>query len=194
MTTEPLSAATTTTLADGRRVLIRPLAEDDEPALTAFGAALRPDDWRYLDLDLQNPAAVARLVMAHAATNWRQLVAVLDEEIVGYANVRLLPGWKSHVGDIHLVVGDAVRGQRLGSLLAEAVVAAGRDLGVAKLVLEMLAEQSAGRTIFERLGFSAEGLLVRHARDGEGRAHDLVLISLLLDDPEAAGGGPSAQA
>jgi len=167
-------------LSDGRVVVVRALAEQDGPALTDFGTALRADDWRYLDLDLQNPATAQRLVTAHAATNWRQIVAVVEDRVVGYANVRLLPGWKSHVGDIHLVVDESVRGRGLGLILAEATVGAGKELGVAKLMLEMITEQAAGRKIFERLGFRAEGTLVRHARDDLGVEHDLLLLGLLL--------------
>ncbi len=159
------TAAAKPSLANGDMVTVRPLAESDEPALAEFGASLSRDDWRYLDLDLQNPATVARLVTAHAAGNWRQIVAVLDGRVVGYATVRQLPGWKSHVGDIHLVVGDDVRGMGVGSRLADAILGCSRDLGVEKVMLEMLAEQAAGRAIFEHRGFELEGTLRRHARD-----------------------------
>ncbi len=174
------TAAAELPLPGGPSVTVRPLAEHDEPALAAFGASLSRDDWRYLDLDLQNPATVARLVTAHAAANWRQVVAVAGEEVVGYATVRQLPGWKSHVGDIHLVVSDTVRGQGVGALLADAILHCSRDLGVEKVMLEMLAEQAAGRAIFERRGFALEGTLHGQARDESGAKHDLLLFGLAL--------------
>ena len=73
-------------------VTVRPLAEDDGDALAAFGSALPEDDWLYLDMDLQSQQTVERLVRAHEATNWRQIVAVIGDEVVGYANVRGLAG------------------------------------------------------------------------------------------------------
>ncbi|GAC1653032.1 MAG: hypothetical protein NVS4B8_28350 [Herpetosiphon sp.] len=46
--------------------------------------------------------------------------------------------------------------------------------------MEMLTEQSAGRTIFERLGFELEGTLKRQARDYQGQDHDLLIFGYHL--------------
>jgi hypothetical protein len=70
---------------------IRKLVEDDLPALLAFGTALPKDDWLYLDIDLHTEATIVRLINAVEARNWRQFVAVVGDEIVGYASVRQLP-------------------------------------------------------------------------------------------------------
>lgn len=172
-------------LRDGTAAHLRRLAEDDMDRLSAFGTSLTRDDWLYLDVDMRSPSTLARLVTAYAATTWRQLVAQVEDRIVGYSSVRMLPGWKSHVGDIHLVVADEVRGQGLGTLLARATVDAGRELGVHKLLLEMVAEQSAGRTIFERLGFRVEGRLVSQARDDRGELHDLLVLGHHLEPAPA---------
>lgn len=177
-------------LHDGTAVRLRRLAEDDMEPLSAFGTSLTRDDWLYLDVDMRSPSTLARLVTAYAATTWRQLVAQVGERIVGYSSVRMLPGWKSHVGDIHLVVAEEVRGRGLGTLLAQATVEAGRELGVCKLLLEMVAEQSAGRAIFERLGFRVEGRLTSQARDERGELHDLLVLGHHLEPaPTPSPGG-----
>jgi ribosomal protein S18 acetylase RimI-like enzyme len=163
-------------LGNGRRITIRRLQEADRAGLEAFGAALPRDDWLYLDVELQSPGTVARLATAAEATNWRQIVAVDGDTVVGYANVRRLPGWKSHVGDIHLVVRPDYRRLGVGRVLASQIVAAGRELGVAKLILEISQEQTAGQEIFTRLGFRLEGILTDHARDHTGRVHTLLLL------------------
>jgi len=163
-----------------RTLLIRRLREDDRDALLAFGAALPEDDWLYLDVDLQTPATITRLMNAVEARNWRQIVAVDGPLIVGYANVRQLPGWKSHVGDIVLVLRDDYRRRGVGSALASAVIEVAGELPVSKLILEIVEEQLAGRLIFKRLGFRLEGLLEDHALDYLGNARNLVVLSYHL--------------
>ncbi|MFO7168575.1 MAG: GNAT family N-acetyltransferase [Chloroflexota bacterium] len=173
-----IEAPAAKTLRDGRCVTIRPIAEHDGPAFLAFGRALPIDDWQYLEDDLQRPEIVARLVNAHLAENWRQFVAVnAGGEIVGYSAVRRLPGWSSHVGDIQLLVSEPWRRIGLGTALAETIFEAARDLGVAKVIVEVLERQQAGVAIFERLGFSVEGVFTGHARDRAGRHHNLLILA-----------------
>jgi len=167
-----------TLLRDSRTVLIRPLGEGDYAALLAFGAALPQDDLLYLENDFGNPDIIRRLVNASAAENWRQVVALADDgAIVGYSAVRRLSGWSSHVADIHLTVGDGWRRSGLGTALAQAIFDAARDLGVSKVIVEMMERQHAGRAIFERLGFRVEGTLSQHARDRHGERHNLLILA-----------------
>jgi ribosomal protein S18 acetylase RimI-like enzyme len=166
------------TLRDGRSVMVRLLGEADGPSLLAFGCELPADDWQYLEDDLQRPEIITRLVNAHQAENWRQLVAVTGEgDIAGYGAVRRLPGWSSHVGAIQLIVSERWRRSGLGTTLAQAVFGAARELGVAKVIVEITERQRAGIAIFERLGFRVEGTLSNHARDRSGRHHNLLVLA-----------------
>jgi ribosomal protein S18 acetylase RimI-like enzyme len=166
--------------ADGSQVVIRRLREEDLDGLLAFGAALPKDDWLYLDIDLQTQATIIRLINAVEARNWRQLVAVDGSQIVGYANVRQLPGWKRHVGDIALVVRDDYRHRGVGSALAAALLDAAAEMSLDKLIVEVVEEQDAGQLIFKRIGFSTEGRLVNHAVDYLEHPRNLVLLSYQL--------------
>lgn len=166
-----------TILRDGRTVLIRPLDEGDYMALLAFGAALPQDDLLYLENDFHNPDIIRRLVNASAAENWRQVIALADRAIVGYSAVRRLSGWSSHVADIHLTVGDGWRRSGLGTAMAQAIFDAARDLGVSKVIVEMMERQESGRAIFERLGFRVEGTLSQHVRDRHGEPHNLLILA-----------------
>lgn len=173
-----VEAAAPITLRNGKQVTIRFLADSDREALMQFGQRLPQDDLLYLEDDLQNPDIINRLVNAYAAENWRQVVAVLDDgTIVAYSAVRRLAGWSSHVGDIQLMVGEGYRRSGLGLQMAKAIFEAARGLGVAKVIVEMLAVQVSGRAIFERLGFNREGVFSKHAHDRHGNRHDLVVMA-----------------
>jgi RimJ/RimL family protein N-acetyltransferase len=170
-------AAAKTVLRDGSEVIIRRLSEDDRAALLAFGAALPDDDRLYLEDDLQSHEIITRLVNASAAENWRQIVALEGEQIIGYGAVRRLPGWSSHVVEIQLIIGASWRHEGLGTIMAQAIFDAARELGAAKVIIEMVEEQSFGRAIFERLGFRVEGMLSQHVRDRDGQQHNLLVLA-----------------
>jgi RimJ/RimL family protein N-acetyltransferase len=168
-------------LKDGRSVTIRPLAEEDRVAMTAFGAALPRNDVLYLEDDFSSPDIIARLTNASRAENWRQIVAVSEDgEIAAYSGALRLPGWSNHVADIRLIVGPRWRRSGLGTQMAQATVMAARDLGVTKVIVDMLAAQTAGQAIFRRLGFAVEGQLARHASDRDGNLHDIVIMSAFV--------------
>jgi ribosomal protein S18 acetylase RimI-like enzyme len=166
-----------TVLRDGRVATIRPLDELDRPALLAFGRALPQGDLLYLEDDLANPEMIARLINARFAENWRQLVASVGDQIIGYGALRRLPGWSCHVANINLIVSAGWRRSGLGTALAQALVDAAGDLQVDKLVVEVIETQRAGRAIFERLGFQVEGQLSSHARDRQGQRHTLIVMA-----------------
>lgn len=167
----------TTMLRGGELATVRPLEAHDTVALLAFGQALPPSDRLYLEDDFEHAQVITRLVNARQADNWRQLVATVESAIVGYAAVRQLHGWSNHVGDIVLLVSEPWRRSGLGTALAGAIFDAARDMGVRKVIVEMLDEQVAGRAIFERLGFEVEGRLRAHALDRGGLSRDLLVLA-----------------
>ena len=79
--------------------------------------------------------------------------------------------------DIILLIDAHWRRSGLGTALAQAIFDAARDLGVNKVIVEMLEEQQAGRAIFERLGFRVEGRLSTHVRDRHGQRRNLLILA-----------------
>ena len=174
--TELLLETGATALRDGREVTIRQIDAGDRAALSAFGHALPQSDLQYIPDDFQSTEVIARLINMRSAEHWRQLVATAGDAIVAYGAVRRLPGWSSHVGEIHLVVGAGWRRSGLGSALAAAILDAAREQGATQMIVQMLEEQCGGRAIFERLGFQIEGTLLDHVRDRYGRSHNLLIL------------------
>jgi GNAT superfamily N-acetyltransferase len=167
----------TTTLLDGRVVEIRPLDEVDRSALLAFGRALPQDDLLEIENDFANPDMIARLVNARFDQNWRQIVASIGDQVIGYGMARRLPGWSSHVASIGLLVSAGWRRSGLGTALLQATIDVARDLDAEKLIVEMLDSQVAGRTVFDHQGFRVEGRLSDHARDRKGQCRTLIVMA-----------------
>jgi RimJ/RimL family protein N-acetyltransferase len=176
-----------TLLEDGRAVAIRTLAAGDYAALLAFARALPHNDYEYIPDDFHDPELIGRLIAMSPAAHWRQLIASSGDTIVGYSAVRRLSGWSSHVGEILLVVSAGWRCAGLGSVLAGAILDAAHELEVTQVIVEMLEEQAAGRAIFERLGFSIEGLLEGQVRDRQGRHHNMLVMARPIDRYAAMG-------
>jgi ribosomal protein S18 acetylase RimI-like enzyme len=107
-------------------------------------------------------------------------------EVVGYVAVVPLGGWSDHVGEVRLVVDPARRGRGLGRELARWALMQGLELGLSKLVVEVVADQDGAVAMFIALGFQAEGLLRDHVRDRDGELRDLVLLAHPIADQWAA--------
>ncbi len=110
------------------------------------------------------------------------LVAELGDRVVGYlrlvqpvlqpsgAHVRQIPG---------LGVDPEARGRGVGRLLREAAVAEAGRQGARKLTLRVLSGNTGARRLYERAGFTVEGVL-REEFLIEGRPVDDVLMARFL--------------
>lgn len=158
----------------------RPLVADLRAAAERFAARIPERDRASFDPFLLYQVAVAGWTQPTPA---RRIAAVerapdgTDEEIVGLATVVPRTGWQSHVGDLRIVVQPSERGRGVGRRLIEEGLVLAQELGLRKTTTEIMASNSGGLALFERLGFHREGTLVNHVRDGEGNLQDLVLLS-----------------
>ena len=71
----------------------------------------------------------------------------------------------------------ARRGSGLGRELARRALVEAVSSGLAKLVVEIVAEQGAALALFTDLGFTGEALLVDHIRDRNGELRDLMVLA-----------------
>jgi len=104
-------------------------------------------------------------------------IAVEDGEVVGWLAVVAKPGWSSHVGEVRLIVDPAHRGRGIGRTLARRAVLEALELGLEKMVVEVIAVQEATIAMFRSLGFDPEALLTDHVRDRNGDLRDLLVLS-----------------
>jgi ribosomal protein S18 acetylase RimI-like enzyme len=152
---------------------IRPIQPDDEAALTAFFQRMPEGDRTFFKEDVDDPHVGASWARPGAA----RVIAVEDGEVLGSVAVVPLHGWSSHVGEVRLVVDPECRGRGIGRSLARRAVLDAMDMSLAKLVVDVIAEQESLIGMFRALGFEPEALLVDHVRDRSGQVHDLLVLA-----------------
>ena len=151
----------------------RPIEPGDEPALRRFFARIPEADRTFLKEDVDDPDVVA----AWARPGPARVIAVDDGEVVGLgggrAAARLVqprrrgpPGRRPR----------ASRPRHRAGLARQAVLEA-VQLGLAKLVVEVISDQTALIGMFRALGFEPEALLSDHVRDRSGEIRDLMVLA-----------------
>ena len=109
-------------------------------------------------------------------------VAVEDGQVVGWLAIVPKAGWSSHVGEVRLIVDPAHRGRGVGRTLARRAVLEALELGLEKMVVEVIAVQEPTIAMFRSLGFDPEALLTDHVRDRNGDLRDLMVLSHSVQD------------
>jgi ribosomal protein S18 acetylase RimI-like enzyme len=161
---------------------IRPIEADDSPALSGFFERIPESDRTFLKEDVGDPRVLEDWVQPGTG----RTIAVDEGQIVGALAGVPLHGWSSHVGEIRLVVDPDRRGRGIGRLLARQAVLDAVDMGLGKLVVEVISDQGALIAMFRALGFEPEALLTDHVRDRSGQTRDLIVLANSVDEQFAA--------
>jgi ribosomal protein S18 acetylase RimI-like enzyme len=170
---------------------IRPLAPEHAESLRAFFHRVPESDHSSFAEDVFEPGLLESWLRDERC---RRFVAVegqpveghVDgdvegERVVGYVAVLPQVGWSSHVGSLRLVVDPAERGKGIGRSLARHGLLTGLELGLAKLVVEVVADAEPAIGMLQGLGFEPEALLRDHVRDKHGDLRDLVVLAHLVE-------------
>jgi ribosomal protein S18 acetylase RimI-like enzyme len=160
----------------------RPIEPADGPALARFFARIPDSDRTFLKEDVENP----QVLEDWAAPDAARTIALDGVQVVGSVAVVPLHGWSSHVGEVRLVVDPDHRGRGIGRTLARRAVLDAVEMGLTKLVVEVIADQEALILMFRALGFEPEALLTDHVRDRDGRMRDLIVLANTVDEQFAA--------
>lgn len=112
--------------------------------------------WLQVDLCFQGfDRELASLPGAYARPDGRLFLAVDGERAAGCIALRR---FDADAGEVkRLYVRPAYRGHGLGDRLAAAVVAAAREVGYARLLLDTLAHMKTAQAVYARAGFRTTG-------------------------------------
>jgi len=165
---------------------LRYLKPDDGDALLAFARRLSPGDLLFLRRDITTPEQVDNWLREAAEGLVTTILALHDEQIVGYATVAS-DGltWTRHVRELRVMVAPRMRGKHLGRKLVEEAFAVARQQGARKMMAQMTVDQESAIAAFKRIGFQPEARLHGQVIDRQGGLHDLQIMSLNVDAFEA---------
>jgi ribosomal protein S18 acetylase RimI-like enzyme len=160
---------------------IAPIAETHIAGLhAALGRVAR--ERRYLAL-LEAPPLerTAAFVRGNIAGGNPQYVAIGGDAVVGWCDVTPMERAAfAHRGVLGMGVVPEYRGRGVGRALVEATLAAARSKGLARIDLEVRADNTAAIGLYHAVGFAAEGVK-RDALRVDGGRFDLVVMALHLD-------------
>jgi L-amino acid N-acyltransferase YncA len=162
----------TLTLQDGRTIELLLLEVSDCLGLVEFYRSLPEQDRQVLKDDVTTKEWADRFLRKVATKEVLCLVAKEGDKVVGEGSLyRTMHGWTKHVGEIRLTTARTHRRQGLG------LVKLATDLGIEKIIVNMVENQLGTRRTFEKLGFQKEAVLPRHIKDISGIKRDLIIMA-----------------
>lgn len=168
------------TLADGTRVLLRPLTKDDKASLVALFAHTSDDDFKLMRNDVRNQELVASWVDNLDYKRVLPIVAVVNERIVGDATLHFRGGPGRHLADVRIFLSKEFRKRGLGTLMLRTLIDIAKKLGLQQLVAEVVADQVKVITAFKDLGFEQRAVYPDYFMMPDGETHDVVVLILPL--------------
>lgn len=152
---------------------IRQLEQRDREDVKRFIARVPEGDRTFFKENVDDPEVLEAWVRPGSD----RAIAIDDERVLGYVAVVPLQGWSSHVGEVRVIVDPDARGRGIGRALARHAVLEALNLGLTKMVVEVVADQEATIAMFRSLGFDPEALLADHVRDQAGDLRDLMILA-----------------
>jgi acetyltransferase len=146
-------------LRDGREVLVRPVAPEDEPLLTGLLARSSEHTIRMRFFSMVKTLTRDSLIRLCHLDYDRALALAAEwgdgpeRQILGVARYHVQP--QTGAAEFALMVGDPWQRQGLGRHLLERLIAVARERGVQRLEGQVLAENGPMLGLIRRLGFTA---------------------------------------
>ena len=145
-------------MRDGTPFLLRPIRPEDEPRLQAFVDRQDPEDIRlrfFAPIRGLSHALAARLTQIDYDRHMALVAVGADDEFL--AVVRLAADANGIAGEFSIAVASVLKGQGLGHLLMDRIIAYARGRGLKLVFGLILRENTAMLGLCRRLGFEPAG-------------------------------------
>jgi L-amino acid N-acyltransferase YncA len=167
-------------LKDRTEVIIRPLEEKDEPALSQFYHLISEDDRWYMRFEVMDPAVLRSWVEGREGVF--SIVAELGGDVIAHARLHTHKyGCYHHQGRLRIIVLPEFRHKRLGSWMLLDLIHLAMEKALRELRADFVVgvEDGAIETAY-KLDFFKKALLEDFVIDRQGQLHDLLIMTKRL--------------
>jgi len=168
------------TLADGARILLRPMIREDHDLLSELYSSINSDDLRYFRHNVKDPMVLKEWSANLDYGKVIPLLALVKDQLVGNATLHFGEGPRRHIGEIRLFLKRDFRKRGLGMKMLKAIIDIGRRQGLHILIAEVIAENVKLIKAFENMGFKQQCALDDYFIFPDGECADVKLMVMPL--------------
>ena len=156
----PAKYVTECSLRDGRKVLLRPIRPEDETLIDGLFHTFSEKTKRFRFFHAIKEMTHKTLARYCNIDYDREMAIVAELTEDGKRSltgiVTLVVAFDGRSGEISIVVGDPWQNQGLGSVMFDCIIEIGKDMGLKRIIAEILAENKAMMNIARIRGFEAK--------------------------------------
>lgn len=170
------------TLADGARVLLRPMTVADNHLLTELFMSINDDDLRYFRHNVKDPEILKDWVNNLDYSKVIPILALVKDRPVGNATLHFGEGPRRHIGEVRIYLARDFRKRGLGMKILRTIIDFGRKQGLQILNAEVIAENVKLIKAFEMMGFKKQCTLENYFMFPDGECIDVKLMIMPLTE------------
>jgi RimJ/RimL family protein N-acetyltransferase len=168
------------TLADGTRVLLRPLLKEDRKGLQDFFDNISREDLQFMRSDVTDKDMVDSWVDGLDYHKVLPLMAVVNDHFVGDSTLHFRGGPYRHVCEIRIFLLQEYRRRGLGTVMLKTLIDIARKAGIQFITAQVVADQTRVIEAFHNVGFERKTILEDFYLMPNGDAHDVAMMVLSL--------------
>lgn len=165
-------------LKDGRKVGIRPYQQADKEGLVSMYERLSQETLRW-SMPPYNRQRVERMTSFPESSII--LIALGNDKIVGHLQISIgtSPRFRE-MGDLFIYLDQDYQNLGLGAALMKESISSGRERGLHRIELTVVADNHRAVHLYEKVGFQREGVKRENYLGEDGTYHDEIIMGLLL--------------
>jgi RimJ/RimL family protein N-acetyltransferase len=171
------------TLKDGQAAALSWIEKEDLPELMgAFNSIVREGKYLLVDQEVNSLDFEYQWFYGNWEAGVQELIARVDDKIVGAANISPLTGKRAHVAEFGIFIIKKCRNMGLGTILLRELVQVAKDGGFEVFQLSAFSTNKRALHLYKKCGFQKRGRLFHEFKFKDGTYADEVIMELLLID------------